>query len=82
MTPKEQAKLAEGQLLRHTIPILLPLIESRKEMALGTLIGRFRAGETDLLTTVAELTVYEELKQELLSSAEETQHLEEKYHGN
>ncbi len=79
MSPEEQSKLAQGKMLRHSLPVLLPIIEERQQAVMGTLIARFRAGETNLLTTVAELTVYEELKAELIGTAQETQHLEEKY---
>jgi len=82
MTPEEQMLLNEGRLLRATLPVLLPILKERRELATDNMIARFRAGESNLLTAVAEITVLRELEEEMISKEQEITHLEEKYHGN
>lgn len=75
-------KLQEGRVLRLAFPVLMPILARRKEQAVARLVGQFRGGETNFLTTVAELTTLTDLEQEMTRKHKETELLEGEFYGS
>lgn len=62
MTSEE---IAEARVLSLAAPTLLALLAQRHDVALMRLIGRFKNGEKDFLTDVAELNTIYDLRREV-----------------
>lgn len=66
MTDHERAELlTESRLFALAAPVILPLIEKRKKVALELLMSDFRQGKTDNTARVAELTCLGDLEREI-----------------
>lgn len=60
-----QNQIAEARMYASAAPVLFPLLQKRQELALLTLIGSFRGGETNLVGIVAELASLHALQGEI-----------------
>lgn len=81
MTENERHNLlTEARQYQIAAPILLPILEKRKHIAMTKLMQKYREGATDYLTLVAELSVLTDLAREL-TSKESTFQLLEEPHG-
>lgn len=66
ITDHERAELqTEARLFALAAPVILPLIEKRKKVALEMLMADFRQGKTDNTARVAELTCLGDLEREI-----------------
>ena len=74
-------KLNRGRVLRLSRPVLEPMLAHMERVLHSQLLGIYRAGRTDFLSTVAELNVIAKLKHEIKKHENETNQLEEKFYG-
>lgn len=66
MTEQERHdSLSEARLFALAAPVILPLIEKRKRIAIERIQAKFREGSTDFVTLVAELTSLSDLEREI-----------------
>ena len=81
MNERESAKLNEGRMLRVALPVLLPLLQKRKDAAMGRLQSEFKLGKSDYTALVAELVVLSDIESDILRQNKELEHIEEKHYG-
>ena len=82
LTEKEIEKLNRGRTVRAEAQVLLPLLTQKKAAAVDRLIAHFRAGQSEMLLTVAaEISVLSGLESDLNKSIRETENLERKIYG-
>lgn len=81
MTESEQETLAEARVFALASPILIPILARRRKDALGRLIQKYKSGESNTLTLVAELSVLNDIETEINQKEATYRHLEEKQHA-
>lgn len=79
---KRMKLVAEARHLAVASPVLLPMLEAKRSAAFNKLISIYREGKTDFMTTIAELSVLESIKREVLSKIEYLQLMEDRQNGN
>lgn len=66
MTDHERTEIiAEARIFALAAPVILPLVEKRKREALGRLMQAHKAGRSDVMTLVAEISVLTDLENEI-----------------
>ncbi len=66
MTQDERTEMiADSRMFALASPFLLPMLEKRKREALGRLVQAHKAGRTDVMTMVAEISAYTDLEMEI-----------------
>lgn len=79
-----QEDLADARVFALAAPVILPLIQRRKEQAFGQLMARHKEGQTNNVALIAELAVLSDLeteltqKEQLYRYAEEQQNVRKK----
>lgn len=69
MTEAEHKKieaLQEQRVFSIAAPVILPLIERRKRIALEQLMSEFKQGQTNNLAKIAEITCLSDLEREII----------------
>jgi len=79
MTEREIEKLNLGRTLRLALPALLAVYEGKKSSAINRLIMSYKSGEK-LEPIAAEISVYQNLIDEMKRQAKVTENLEHKAH--
>lgn len=74
--------LAEARIFALAAPVLIPLLQQRKKVAMDRLIARHKEGMTDYLTLVSEISVLTDLERDITSKTQIYTTLEEKQHGS
>jgi len=71
-------ELTEARIFAISAPLILPMLEKRKSVAMSKLLMRFREGGTDFTTLVAELNTLCDLERELKTKEQLYNTLQEK----
>ena len=79
MTDQERHdQLSEARLFAISAPVILPIIEKRKHIAIERIQSKFRDGSTDFTTLVAELSSLSDLEREIKQKEQIYNTLQEK----
>lgn len=82
MTDEERREMIqEARMLSIAAPVILPMIRERKRVSLETLLMKFRSGEKDLLTQVADLSSLDSLERDIIAKDQTFKQLQEKQNG-
>ena len=79
MNNEELTKLNEGRTLRLAFPALLGVYKAKHKSAVTRLVAAYKVGEK-LEPIAAEISVYQNLIDELYRRSKETENLERKVH--
>jgi len=77
---KKMATLNRGRTMRVGLPVFLSYIDGELEAAISLMVGDFISGKTDFISHAAKITTLTNLKDTLLASERETEHLEGELH--
>jgi hypothetical protein len=72
-----EAERQELKTFAWAAPLILPLLQRRRQMAYSLLLVDFKAGKTDNLTRIAELNVLSDLEREIEQKLQEFRSMEE-----
>lgn len=70
-------EISEAKIFALAAPVVLPLIQRRKKVAIECLMRDFKEGRTDNTARVAELTVLADLERDILNKEQLYHTLEE-----
>lgn len=80
MTEEErQEMLAESRIFSLAAPVIIPLIEKKRKVAMDRLLAKHREGSTEYLTLVSELSVLNDLERDIRSKSETYKLMEDKH---
>lgn len=78
---KRREMIQEARMLSIASPVILPMIKERKRISFEILMSKFRSGEKDLLTQIADLAALDALERDIISRDQTFKQLEEKHNG-
>lgn len=79
MTEEErQEMLTESRMFSLAAPVILPLLEKRRKVAMDRLMAKHKEGSTDYLTLVSELSVLNDLERDIKTKSQTYSLMEEK----
>ena len=79
MTQEERNEmLRDARLISLAAPVVLPILEKRKRIALQKLISKHREGDTNTLTLISEITVLTDIESEIKQKVQIVETLGEK----